>query len=945
MGIDVVRRSRGGAQDGVTLIELVVAVAILSVLLVGVSATVIRVLDLTQNNAARVVAANLAASAIADLRVMEFDDLEPLATSDPAAVWTESVDGRAYELTRSIAWSTNDADPGPCVGSVAAADDNILRLTVEVTWARSLGSRPVKTETSVSPPIERYAGGGTIAVFVSDHQSPPVGVANVEVELAGPLDGAVGYVTAATNAEGCAVFQGLTRGNYEATLTKPGYIDIDQQVTPVAQQQSAPRTWSTMAFRYAPEGTLQVQPAGWAPGSELPVDPLAWYASNERESSPFTYSTTADVARLFPGLYDLGIGSCRDTDVAPQPGDPGTVESSSAAVVPVTIGSFQVDWSDAIKAATAARRSIDLVALPPENVCWDGVEEIALPVIGEAETGRVFALPYGQGWRIVARYAGTDLDVKSVDLSVDDAGTPPLVVFDFEPPIAPVDDIPGLKFWIDAKDTESMTVTTGSRVDQWRDKSGGNRHATAPSSDWRPALVPGAFGPHAAVRFDGTEGLRFDGSFMAGKDYTVVAVVQRRGTKSENYYLGGTGGSQNENLHLGWRTSTVLTHAQYSNDYDMNVPGYGTPSPEIHSFRHSASDGKNTWVDGSAVAAGSSGNTSPLGGWDGAAVGAYGSSGFAGDVAEIQIYDRALTDAERADVEQYMKDRWNYTTTVPGGLIAIGGDVTEAAGQRVHTFRSSGAFTVSQPGDIEVLVVGGGGGGGTSRGFSDAGAGGGGAGGVVHRQGQSVTSGTIAVQVGAGGAGGSGNDNITGTDGSASTFGGLNALGGGGGAGGNTAGRPGGSGGGARGASGGAAQQPGTTSGGFGWRGGNHAASPAGASATGGGGAGSRAEDLTGTKGQRGGNGGQGLAFSTSGTERRYAGGGGAGTAKNNLPVGIGVDGGGSGGRNGSSASPGNSNSGGGGGGGNNNVNGGNGGSGVVIVRYPLGATTEVSRW
>ena len=175
------------ADGGVTLVELIVALAILGILLTSLSRVMVNALDLSRNNAHRVVATNLAAGAISDLQSRPFPELEGLVDSDPEPTWTESVDGRDFELTREIFWSSNLADAGVCLGAVGAADENILRITVEVTWRRALGVGSVISETAVSPPLSPdSSSSGTIAVFVADHQSPPVGVQGVQVELTGP---------------------------------------------------------------------------------------------------------------------------------------------------------------------------------------------------------------------------------------------------------------------------------------------------------------------------------------------------------------------------------------------------------------------------------------------------------------------------------------------------------------------------------------------------------------------------------------------------------------------------------------------------------------------------------------------------------------------------------------------------------------------------------------
>jgi hypothetical protein len=254
---------------------------------------------------------------------------------------------------------------------------------------------------------------------------------------------------------------------------------------------------------------------------------------------------------------------------------------------------------------------------------------------------------------------------------------------------------------------------------------------------------------------------------------------------------------------------------------------------------------------------------------------------------------------------------------------------------RVHTFTSSGTFTVTKGGQVEYLIVAGGGGGGGS---GAAGAGGGGGAGGLLTGSTSVTEQTFSVTVGAGGGSGL---NTTGGSGSGSSVFGLSATGGGGGGNAGAIGQPGGSGGG-----GGAGFTGG--SGGLGTVGqGNNGGAGQGGNTTGeragGGGGGFGFAGANASLGQ-GGNGGDGFQSTITGTSQFYAGGGGGGVAAgvDRIGVGSGGSGGGADGNTGDgiNASP-NTGGGGGGAGGDGSTRaGGNGGSGIVIIRYAIADNT-----
>ncbi|MDI1335898.1 MAG: hypothetical protein PSU94_06905, partial [Lacunisphaera sp.] len=260
---------------------------------------------------------------------------------------------------------------------------------------------------------------------------------------------------------------------------------------------------------------------------------------------------------------------------------------------------------------------------------------------------------------------------------------------------------------------------------------------------------------------------------------------------------------------------------------------------------------------------------------------------------------------------------------------ATGGTVSAGGGYTMHTFNSSGTFTVSGGiSSVDYLVVAGGGGGG--GGVSDNGGGGGGGGGVLAGS-MSVSNTAYTVTVGAGGNGGTAGTGAAG--GNSSFAGSVTAVGGGFGGAYSGAAGSGGSGGGA-GRDTACCGGPNTS--GQGYTGGNGGAWSWG-SAGGGGGAGGAGnhggtDDSARSSGTAA-DGGIGVASSISGTSTYYAGGGAGAWQTTTTP---------SGGLGGGGYYPGYGNAGnhatpntGGGGSGAQFANGGNGGSGVVIIRYP----------
>ena len=279
-------------------------------------------------------------------------------------------------------------------------------------------------------------------------------------------------------------------------------------------------------------------------------------------------------------------------------------------------------------------------------------------------------------------------------------------------------------------------------------------------------------------------------------------------------------------------------------------------------------------------------------------------------------------------------------------VTATGGTITTSGDYKIHTFNSSGTFTVSCGGNsagsnsVEYLIVAGGGGGGAGGGANAGG--GAGAGGYRTDTGVSVSAspGSYPVTVGGGGAGNVYGSCLTTANPSAalsitSARGGSGGNGDGHGA--RVDGQSGGSGGGASGVQTGGGSAGNTPpvsppQGNSGGQGGQ------GLKLGGGGGGGAAAVGANATCGAAGA-GGNGSPSTINGSNVTRAGGGGGGGNSYGPASGAGggSGGGGSGATSASAGTAGTANTGGGGGGGWGHpgpFDGGNGGSGVVIIRY-----------
>ncbi len=214
----------------------------------------------------------------------------------------------------------------------------------------------------------------------------------------------------------------------------------------------------------------------------------------------------------------------------------------------------------------------------------------------------------------------------------------------------------GLEAWFRA---DQGALGKGS-INTWLDLSGNERYATQTDPELQPTLSNSLNGL-PTVRFD-QDSLPFDGTFLANSNYTVFAVEGRDRFGAANFFLGGSAAATNQNLILGYENLTLFRQAHFGNDLDLSVPPYdGTQDFALSTFRFDMNEGRRIYRFGEIGVTDES--TAPLSSYEGAALGNFPAFGFfyAGDIAEIIIYSRALSCQETNLVNHELATRWGQT--------------------------------------------------------------------------------------------------------------------------------------------------------------------------------------------------------------------------------------------------------------------------------------------
>ncbi|WP_380175594.1 prepilin-type N-terminal cleavage/methylation domain-containing protein [Kineococcus sp. DHX-1] len=339
---------KADADDGFTLVEVVVAMFILAIVASSVAAILVQALRVTGDNTRRTTAANIAAEQIEDVRTQRAVDIADTAVS------TTTVGGTTYTVSQNAAYQASDSAASICTG--AGTKVSAKRVTVSVTWPSMGQTKPVDVSTLVSLGLGQSGLDSTKAISAVYVQSaantPQTGIA---VTLS------PGGMSKTTGADGCAVFTGLDpTANYSATVNQTGYVDElgVQNSTRSVNVQGAGTVGRTVLNYDVPAllTTTYAAPGGYSTTPLTPTDPGTYLSFSKWSSNRYQSSPSAGSQRLFPGTYFSWAGLCSKaaapSDALLTSGQASVaLTAGGSGVVNVPLGGIVVKASDAVVSA------------------------------------------------------------------------------------------------------------------------------------------------------------------------------------------------------------------------------------------------------------------------------------------------------------------------------------------------------------------------------------------------------------------------------------------------------------------------------------------------------------------------------------------------------------------------------------------------------------------
>jgi len=363
-------RCRADAR-GVSLLELVIAVSILAISLLGIAATIDSGLNLTRSNRNRSVAANLASQEMDLIRSSDFTTLA-------AGTSVQTVNGVDYTVHRDLTWVPRDATNGPCDG--ANGSPELLRVHVYVTWATMSGVKAPAADTVLTPPVGAYdPNTGHVAVKVLDRNA--AAATGVTASVAGPTSR-----SAPTNSDGCAFFAFLPAGTYTVSLNTANWVDRQGYANPSDTVGVTVGATTSVQFDYDQRAAITATALG-AVNGDVP-DNYSYTIGNTGllPAGVRSYTGTTNprsITNLFPASdgYTVWAGSCADSDpegldIVGDPYYPGALRSAPVETTPGATVATDVVLNPVRVVVTAAGMPVGgvevVITHAPDHVCATG---------------------------------------------------------------------------------------------------------------------------------------------------------------------------------------------------------------------------------------------------------------------------------------------------------------------------------------------------------------------------------------------------------------------------------------------------------------------------------------------------------------------------------------------------------------------------------------------
>jgi hypothetical protein len=210
--------------------------------------------------------------------------------------------------------------------------------------------------------------------------------------------------------------------------------------------------------------------------------------------------------------------------------------------------------------------------------------------------------------------------------------------------IANPSDISDLVLWLDASETSTL-VQTDDAISEWKDRSGKNNNFTNSNPARRPKAIANALSSKPVIRFDGKDDYLSKDNSNLVKDVTTIIMVLKSNTTGRKIF--DTNGS-----------SRMVSHETKG----IQLLGFSNPAYSIGTYKLVTSiyngASNSVFVQGTSEVSGPMGGLGNSGLLNVLGARTNLSDAMDGDIAEILVFSRALTDLQRKGIELYLQKKW-----------------------------------------------------------------------------------------------------------------------------------------------------------------------------------------------------------------------------------------------------------------------------------------------
>lgn len=271
--------------------------------------------------------------------------------------------------------------------------------------------------------------------------------------------------------------------------------------------------------------------------------------------------------------------------------------------------------------------------------------------------------------------------------------------------------VPGCVLWLDADDASTIVTNGEGAVLQWRDKSGWGNHVAQTNAGAQPVLTASALNGRTALTFDGTDYLAGPPVWQQGETNFTLFAVWRRASTSASQVIAEQAGSGN-----GARAALLAisggTYGFNGQGNDAHYLGtYSAGAWNLSGLEYSGLSTNNIYLDaaGMVTRATIDGTYKETVGVTAFQVGrkvAYADEFLQGDVAEVLLFNRVLTAAERYNVLYYLQRKWQLEYGYYGNPADIPARSLTVNGNRADLHGRSETYAALSFGDGSVITNG-----------------------------------------------------------------------------------------------------------------------------------------------------------------------------------------------------------------------------------------------